>query len=306
VAPKRARNGTQMSLTSMTGRGTGSAASDLARIDVELSSVNRKQLDVAVGLPRVLAAYESRVQATLQKSIARGRVGGDIRVAWAPRAQAAAVRIDDALAKAHVEALRAAARTLGLPDDLKASALLALPDVVAFERDPADAEALWPLAERALEEAAADLLAMRRREGAALARDLRARLDALGALAKEIAALAPTVAVAYRENLLRRIGELLPGTALAEDERVLKEVVLFADRADVSEELVRLESHLGQALDLVGQGGVVGRALDFLVQEMGREINTVGAKANHGEITRRVVAFKAELERVREQVQNVE
>lgn len=290
----------------MTGRGAAAAAGRLARVEVELSSVNRKQLDVDVGLPRFLAAYESRVLETVQSRLSRGRVTGDVRVTWAEAAQAAGAKVDLGLARAAVGALRAAAKKLDLPDDLKASALLALPGLVALEHGERDLEALWPTVRQALEAALAKLQAMRKKEGAALGRDLRARLGILRKLAQEIAARAPGVAETHRANLLKRIAAALPGSDLAADERLLKEVALFADKADVTEELVRLASHFRQAEDALKAGGVVGRALDFLVQEMGREINTIGSKANDAEIARRVVAAKAELERFREQVQNVE
>ena len=290
----------------MTGRGTGAAAGRLARVEVELSSVNRKQLDVDIGLPRFLASFESRLQARLQARLTRGRITGEIRVTWAEAAQVSGVRIDLGLARTNVAALRAAAGKLGLPDDLKASTLVELPGVVAFEHGEKDVAALWPAVERALEAALAKLQAMRRKEGAALGRDLRARLQGLEKLAAAIGVRAPAVAATHRAHLLKRIGEALPGADLAGDERVLKEIALFADKADVTEELVRLGSHLAQAAALLKAGGVVGRTLDFLVQEMGREINTVGSKANDGDIARRVIAFKTELERIREQVQNIE
>lgn len=295
-----------MGLTSMTGRGAAAAAGRLARVEVELSSVNRKQLDVDVGLPRFLAAYESRVLELVQSRLGRGRVTGEIRVTWAEAAQAAGAKIDLGLARAAVGALRAAAKKLDLPDDLKASALLSLPGLVALEHGERDLEALWPTVRQALETALAKLQAMRKKEGAALGRDLRARLGTLRKLVGEIAARAPGVVETYRANLLKRIAAALPGSDLAADERLLREVALFADKADVAEELVRLDSHFRQAEDALKTGGVVGRALDFLVQEMGREINTIGSKANDAEIARRVVAAKAELERFREQVQNVE
>ena len=295
-----------MSLMSMTGRGAGAAAGRLARVEAELSSVNRKQLDVDIGLPRCLASFAARVQAQVQGRLTRGRVTGEIRVTWAEAAQASGARVDLGLARASVGALRAAAKKLGLPDDLQASALLALPGLVTFEHGARDLEAVWPAAARALDAALDRLQAMRRREGAALGRDLRKRLAALRTLAAGIRARAPGVAAAYRAGLQRRLAEALPGRDLAADERVLKEVALFADKADITEELVRLDSHLRQAAGLLKAGGVAGRALDFLVQEMGREINTVGSKANDGEITRQVIAFKTELERIREQVQNIE
>ena len=291
---------------SMTGRGTGAAAGRLARVEVELSSVNRKQLDVDVGLPRFLSSFESRVQELVQGRLSRGRVTGEIRVTWAEAAQAAGARVDLGLARATVTALRAAAKKLGLPDDLKASALLSLPGLVALEHGERDLEALWPSVRKALEAALAKLQAMRKKEGAALGRDLQGRLATLRTLVGEIAARAPRVAETYRANLLKRIAAALPDADLAGDERLLKEVALFADKADVAEELVRLDSHFRQADGLLKTGGVAGRTLDFLVQEMGREINTIGSKANDGDVARRVVACKAELERFREQVQNIE
>ena len=291
---------------SMTGRGTGAAAGRLARVEVELSSVNRKQLDVDVGLPRFLSSFESRVQELVQGRLSRGRVSGEIRVTWAEAAQAAGARVDLGLARATVTALRAAAKKLGLPDDLKASALLSLPGLVALEHGERDLEALWPSVRKALEAALAKLQAMRKKEGAALGRDLQGRLATLRTLVGEIAARAPRVAETYRANLLKRIAAALPDADLAGDERLLKEVALFADKADVAEELVRLDSHFRQADGLLKTGGVAGRTLDFLVQEMGREINTIGSKANDGDVARRVVACKAELERFREQVQNIE
>lgn len=295
-----------MNLKSMTGRGTGAAAGRCARVEAELSSVNRKQLDVNVVLPRGLAAFESQVQSMIGRALSRGRIVGEIRVTWTPSAQAAGVKVDAGLARAQIAALRAAAKKLGLPDDWKASALLALPEVVGFAHRPADQAALWPLAAKALSAALAGLQNMRRKEGAALGRDLRARLQELRKLAAKIKARAPGVAAAYRARLRQRIAAALPGADLATDERLLKEIALFADKADITEELVRLDSHLDQAAGLLRTGGVVGRALDFLVQEIGREINTIGAKANDGAIVRQVIAFKAGLERIREQVQNIE
>jgi len=295
-----------MSLMSMTGRGTGTAASRLARVEVELSSVNRKQLDVNVGLPRLLASFESRVQGQIQQAISRGRVTGEIRVTWSDTAPASTMRINERLARSHVGALRATARKLKLPDDLQASVLLTIPGVVDFERQSGNPESIWPLVEKALASALVSLRGMRQKEGAVLRRDLRARFKNLKTLERAIGALAPAVVAVYRKNLLKRISAALPESDLAGDERLLKEIALFADRSDITEERVRLDSHLKQADSLLKTGGVVGRTLEFLIQEMGREINTIGSKANDGQITRQVIAFKAELERIREQNQNIE
>ena len=284
----------------MTGRGAGAATGSLARVEAELSSVNRKTLDIAVNLPRFLSSFEAPVQHQIRQALSRGRITGEIRVAWSPRAQAASVRVDEALARAHLAALRAAARRLRLPDNLQAADLLNLPDVLVLEHRSADVARLGPLLTKALAAALRNLQVMRRREGAALGRDLRRRFSALAAVTARIEARAPRVADAYRRALLDRLRDVLPGQPLAGDDR------LFADRADITEELVRLRSHLAQARGLLRTGGVAGRTLDFLVQEMGREINTIGSKANDGDITRRVIAFKTELERIREQVQNIE
>lgn len=295
-----------MSVMSMTGRGNGRAGDRTVRVEVEIGSVNRKQLDVALGLPRRLSPLESRIQACIRQRVSRGRITGEIRVEWSAAAQAAAVRVDEAAARARIAALRAVAKKLGLPDDLRASALLAMPDLVAMDGSTGDADALWPLVQKALNAALDGLCAMRRREGAVLARDLRTQLKILAGGIRAIAARAPKVVDVYRAALHRRLAEAWPGQDLASDERLIKELALFADRADIREELVRLDSHVRQAADLLQAGGEVGRPLDFLVQEMGREINTIGAKANDLEITRRVIASKTALERIREQAQNIE
>jgi uncharacterized protein (TIGR00255 family) len=295
-----------MSVMSMTGRGTGTATDRVARVDVELSSVNRKQLDVSIGLPRLLTSFESRVQESIQKKVSRGRVTGEIRVTWAVTGPVSTLKVNERLAHTQVNELRAVARKLKLPDDLAASVLMSLPGVITFEKEAGNPEPLWPLVEKALTAALTRLQTMRRKEGIALRQDIQTRLKTLKTLTAVIGKRAPVVSTIYRENLLKRIAAALPETDLAEDERLLKEVALFADRSDITEEQVRLDSHLKQAGALLKTGGVVGRSLEFLIQEMGREINTIGSKANDGAITRQVIAFKAELERIREQIQNIE
>lgn len=297
-----------MNLVSMTGRGTGSADGPIGRAEAELSSVNRKQLDVNLSLPRELAFAEADLVRLVQRRVARGHVGGELRVARAEGAPAC-LKVDRAAARAYVDTLRAEARELGLRDDLGASLLAEWPQVVSFESTEADRAAWLALASEALTAALDSLDAMRRREGAALGADLLARFGTLRALCAEIGERAPLVPALYRKRLEARFAEILPAGATADwssDERLLKEVAIFADRADITEERVRLASHLDQAEALLAAGGTVGRKLDFLVQEMGREINTIGSKANDGEISRRVIDFKAELERVREQIQNLE
>lgn len=297
-----------MNLVSMTGRGNGAADGPLGRAEAELSSVNRKQLDVILSLPRELAFAEADLVRLVQRRVARGHVGGEIRIVRAEGAPAR-LKVDRAAARAYVETMREEARELGLKDDLGASLLAEWPQVLSFEATEADRAAWLELASEALTAALDSLDAMRHREGAALGADLVVRFGTLRRLCAEIGERAPLVPGLYRKRLEARFAEILPAGATADwsqDERLLKEVAIFADRADITEERVRLASHLDQAAALLEAGGTVGRKLDFIVQEMGREINTIGSKANDGEISRRVIDFKAELERVREQIQNLE
>lgn len=290
----------------MTGRGTGAAADERVRVEVELSTVNRKQLDFSISMPRWLQSFESGIQSVLKEGMSRGRISGEIRVTWSSDAQASGICVDGALAASYIRAIRTAAGQCGLTDNLQASLLVELPEVIRFERRGADVDAVWPVLENALREAMAGLLNMRRTEGGVLADDLLARLQVLLEKVDCIEDYAPQVAEDYRKALCQRLETLQIGENLLDDERVLKEVALFADRSDITEELVRLRSHLAQGMETLRGGGVVGRTLDFLVQEMGREINTIGSKANNGDITKLVISSKTELERIREQVQNLE
>jgi uncharacterized protein (TIGR00255 family) len=198
------------------------------------------------------------------------------------------------------------AGALGLTGGLTLDVLLRLPGVIGPESLESSAEALWPLIERALAQALGQLVKARAKEGAHLARDLRSRIATMRRLTAQVRRRAPQVARDYRRNLLARIQALGLETITADDERVLKEVVFFADRADITEELTRLESHYRQFDDCAGSGEAVGRLLDFLAQEIGREVNTIGSKANDAGISRAVVTLKAELEKFREQAQNIE
>lgn len=293
-----------MALKSMTGFGEGSASSSGIRVTVELSSVNRKQLDINVNLPRNLITLDAQVQNMIRDEFSRGRVSGIIRVESAEDSTGT-VKIDEKLAAQYVEGVRKTARKLNLSDDLGAEAVVRLPGVVSIEQDNLDAEQVSDVLEQAMSKALKGLGRMRGAEGKALEKDLRDRLTLLDELVKSINKAAPAVVTAYREKLFQRMEEA--GLEdLASDERMVKEVALFADRCDISEELTRLKSHLAQARKLLRSAEPVGRTLDFLCQELFREINTVGSKANEVEITRQVVTYKTELERIREQVQNIE
>ncbi len=294
-----------MAFNSMTGFGRGAAATSEYRVDVELSSVNRKQLDVQANLPRPFGVLEARVFERVSRALSRGRVTVDVGIRRTAEKRAKGVRVDTALAAAFVRELRKTASALKLKDDLQASLLLNLPDVVSYEQAEGEVERGWPVIQKALDEALEGLVQMRAREGRALQKDLRQRLGLLKKLLASIRAHAPSVVSLHRKNLLARLQQA--GLAVeAPDDKLLRELALFADRCDISEEITRLNSHIGQAVELMASAEAVGRALDFLLQEMLREINTIGSKGNDATILRHVVEFKAELERIREQVQNIE
>lgn len=293
-----------MALKSMTGFGEGTASAGGIRVIVEISSVNRKQLDVNINLPRNLIALDARVQSLLRQEFSRGRISGIVRVE-AANGSVGTVKVDERLAAQYVEGIRAAAKKLKLDDDLGAEALSRFPGLVSVEQENLDADHVSAVLDNAMDKALRGLARMRLAEGKALAADLRERLTLLEEMMKNIKALSAHVVKSQREKLFQRLEEAGLDD-LAADERMVKEVALFADRCDISEELTRLKSHLAQARKLLRSAEPTGRTLDFLCQELFREINTLGSKANEVKITRQAVAFKTELERIREQVQNIE
>lgn len=292
-------------MRSMTGYGRGEQAANGYRVEVELKAVNRKQAELQLNLPRELEALEGQVRDLLSAAISRGRVEVRVHLTLPPGVGVARINPDVVLA--YVKELQRLAPSMGTPAPLVSwEALLRLPGVLEAPADAPAAAQCWPLLEGALRAAIDQLDQMRRREGEALAADLVQRIavmrDALG----RVAAQAPGVLTRYRETLLQKIQAAgLPGVN-ADDDRLLKEVILFADRCDVAEEIARLSSHFAQFEDCRKAREAVGRKLDFLAQEMNREINTIGSKANDATIATEVVRLKTELERFREQAQNVE
>ena len=289
----------------MTGYGNGEASSGGIKVMVELSSVNHKQFDVRLDLPGRLMFAESRIRKQIHERIARGFVNCRIKFDMSSSFRERGVIVDEALAEAYVVRLRKAAKRLGLKEDLSVSVVLTLPGVVRA-RDPEDrSDTLMPLVTKGLKYALVALIAMRVSEGKALCNDIRARTKELQGIMDRLSEQAPKVSERYRRTLKERVRA--SGVELdLDDPRFLREVALFADRSDISEEIIRLRSHLKQTLKTFTSTTPVGRRLDFLLQEMFREITTIGSKANDETIVNEVIRFKAELERVREQVQNIE
>jgi uncharacterized protein (TIGR00255 family) len=292
-----------MAVKSMTGFGAASAHTDGVRMTVELSSVNRKQLDVVFRLPPQLAALESRIQKIVQEQISRGRISGNVQLEAANGG--ALIQIDRQRAEETVGKLRRAAKKLNLKDDLSASMLLQIPGLLKTQSVEQSPEEIFQCLEKALTGALKKLNAMRLREGKTLEADFLNRLKLLEAMLAQIKARAPQMVSRVRKKIFQTLEEAGLKN-VAQDERAIKEIALFAERSDISEEITRLASHLNQFKKIMHGSEPSGRSLDFLAQEFFREINTIGSKANDLKITEQVVAFKTELERIREQIQNVE
>jgi uncharacterized protein (TIGR00255 family) len=293
-------------MKSMTGYGRGECAQDGFKITVELSSVNRKQAEVSVTLPRELDMLEAQIRDAINRVVARGRV--NVRVSLHAAADKLSVRkhINAALAKDYAAEFARLAKQLKISGEVTLDQVLRAPGVFQTDEQLAESEDLWPAVEKALNSGLSALLKMREREGAHLAKDLSARIGVMSGAVGKVQKQAPQTAENYRQNLLTRIKAAGIENLAPDDDRLLKEVVLFADRSDITEELTRLQSHFQQFADCAKSKEPVGRTLDFLAQEMNREINTIGSKANDAIISREVVTLKAELERFREQAQNVE
>jgi uncharacterized protein (TIGR00255 family) len=292
-------------IRSMTGFGAGRAEQGGEAVAVEVRSVNSKFCEVRARLPRELSALDPAIAKAVKARIARGALDVTLRREGAGAIGGPLPEINLPLAAGYAKALREMQSELGLTGELGLAELLPLEGVVRLAERAPDAGEAEAAALSALDRAISALEEMRAREGDSLARDLRARLEAIETHAEAIRELSPRSVEAYRDRLAARVAELSRGTP-AEPARLAQEVAFFADRVDIAEELTRLQSHLSQVRALLDAGGPVGRKLEFLVQELNREVNTIGSKSQNAAISARVVDLKAELERVREQIANVE
>lgn len=290
----------------MTGYGWGECSQDGFKVTVELSSVNRKQSEISIHLPRELEVLEAQIRDEINRRIARGRMTARVTLHAAEGKETARVRVNTVLAKTYARELRQLAKELHIKDDLSLDHLVRAPGVLDANNEVGDAEAFWGAVDKALQTALAMLLKMRAREGANLKKDLGDRMTTMRKAVTRVRKEAPGVQIRYREQLVTRIKNAGLEDLQIDEDRLLKEVVFFADRSDISEELTRLQSHFQQYDDCLKSVEPVGRTLDFLAQEMNREINTIGSKANDAAISREVVVLKTELEKFREQAQNVE
>jgi len=293
-------------MKSMTGYGRGECARDGFKVTVELGAVNRRQSEISVNLPRELEMLEAQVRDTINARVARGRVSARISIHAAEGNMSARMHINKRLAAAYAAELGKLAKHLKLSGEISLDHILRAPGVFQSDEELFEAENIWPALEKALEQALAALLRMREREGGHLLKALAGHIGVMQKAVEKVRRQAPVTTENYRKQLLERIKNAGIENVAEDDERLMKEIVLFADRSDITEELTRLHSHFQQFEDCRKSKEPVGRTLDFLAQEMNREINTIGSKANDALISREVVTLKAELEKFREQVQNVE
>lgn len=292
-------------MRSMTGYGRGDAAKDGFKFTVELNSINRKQSDISINLPKELVELEPRIRDEINAHLSRGRINVVVAFHRSSAKAEEQVELDVALAKAYHRAIQKLQKEMKLNGSLTLDTILRAPGVMKLAEASMDAESVWSNIESALRKAIMGLVKMREKEGRFLANDLTERLNLLEGGLELIAKSAPETVTRYRAQLHARVKEAGIDVPM-DDERLVKEVVFFADRCDISEEITRLSSHIKQFRDGLKSNEPVGRTLDFLAQEMGREINTIGSKANAAEISQQVVKMKAELEKIREQIQNIE
>ncbi len=288
----------------MTGFGRGEATVDQWKINVELSGVNRKQIDVSVNLPSALVELEGDVRRSVTESISRGRIGVRVNLEHTGN-RAAKLAFDEELARQYIEAAKTLSALGEIETRLTAADLFRAPGLFRLEDSEVDASDLLDTLLEAVGDGLNRLSEMQTQEGEHLRADLIARLNAIEEEVRQIAELSPKVPATHRENLMKRLHESGLEVAL-DDDRVLKEIGLFADRCDISEELTRIDSHLAQFRTYLESDEPVGRPLDFLCQEFNRELNTIGSKANDANIAQGIVRSKTELEKIREQVQNVQ
>lgn len=291
-------------ISSMTGFGRATVTEDGREITIELKSVNHRYLDLSFRMPRHIGFIEDVLRQLLAEQLSRGHV--DIYVNYRnTRTDARTVVIDEALMGAYLSAARRAAAQYELRDDITLSAAMRFPDVTDVIEAEEDREAVAALAREAALRAVTAMKRMRAGEGERLCNDLLNRVTTVESIAAKIETRAPLVVEEYRAKLSERIESLLGGVAV-DQARLAMEVALFADKASINEELVRLASHVTGLRKALASDEAAGRRLDFIVQEMNREFNTIGSKANDAEIAGLVIAGKGEIEKIREQVQNIE
>lgn len=293
-------------LRSMTGYGKAEKEFDHFRAKIELKSINHRYSDVTVKMPRHLSFMEEIIKSEVRKYLRRGKIEAYISVEYI-NASSNVIKIDYALAESYMNSLKDLCDRLLIDDKIKLGSILGLPEIVRVEREVFDEDQTLSFMREVLEMAIHEILEMKKREGLYLESNIVECLDLIESHLKNVEKLSFDLPGIYKEKLQMRISQLLSDEKITMDsERLCLEVALLADKSDITEEIVRLKSHIHQFRTLIKKEDYVGKKLDFLVQEMNREINTIGSKSNEINILNDVVEMKSQLEKIREQIQNVE
>lgn len=291
-------------IKSMTGYGSAKGTVEGIEVCVELKSVNNKFLDTSVRLPRSFMFAEDTIKSAVQAHISRGKVDVFVTVD-SSMADDMVVRVNEPLLKGYIDALNHIAEEFNIPNELNALSVSRFPDVLSVEKKELDADAVAEGIRNIAEQALCDFDAMREREGNKLREDVLNKLETIDKLVTVIEENAPKTVAEYREKLTQKLNEVL-GTAGIDETRILTEAAIFADKVAVDEETVRLRSHMAQLKSMLEGGSPIGRKIDFLLQEFNREANTTGSKCQNADIAHVVVDLKSEIEKIREQIQNIE
>ncbi|NSW92592.1 MAG: YicC family protein [Firmicutes bacterium] len=291
-------------IRSMTGFGRGEVQKGGKSFSVEIKTVNHRYSDISIKMPKQISFLEEKVRETINKSLSRGKA--DVFITYEDFGEGKKnALIDEALAKAYIQAAELLRDKFGIKDDITVSLVARFPDVIKLQDVKEDEDELWYLLKTALDIAIEGLIKMRENEGKKLENDLLLKGEFIEKKLKEVKKRAPEVVKEYKYKLENRIKELMEQKLLDEN-RISMEVALFADRCSIDEEIVRLQSHIDQMRETLRLQEPVGRKLDFLIQEMIREVNTIGSKANDLVIIKEVLEIKSEIEKMREQIQNIE
>lgn len=291
-------------IRSMTGYGRSQQTLDGREILVEIKSVNHRYFEFSARVPRAYGYLEEKLKSFLQGKVSRGKVEMGVTI-YNIEGKDALIEVNSSIAKGYVDALRKANATLELKDDITLSNLIRLPDIFNVIKNTEDEEVIWNDVKIAAEEALNNFVSMREAEGVKMREDVEQRLDYIERLVEKVEERSPMVTEAYRERLFNKLSEILNDKKI-DEQRILTEAAIFSEKTAVDEETVRLKSHINQFRNLLEINEPVGRKLDFLIQEFNRESNTIGSKAQDVEITKIVVELKSEIEKIREQIQNIE
>lgn len=291
-------------VNSMTGYGRGTSEKDGRSFNVEMKSVNNRYLDITIKLPRHINVLEDTVRKYISQKISRGKVDIYINQECYSKDDIS-IRLDEQMAQAYYDAFQKIKDRFGVIDDVSVALIAKSPDVITVEKNEEDYNIIWQVLKPAVDQALDMLIDMRSKEGVKLTKDIDERCALILGMVEDVESRSPQLVEEYREKISDRIKEYLKDVELDET-RLLNEVAFFADKASITEEIVRMKSHVVQLKSTLSGNEPVGRKLDFIVQEMNRETNTIGSKANDLYITNVVVNMKSELEKIREQIQNLE